>query len=89
MPATLEKHIGICQKMQVRKRPTFDSSQMRREGTELEKYMPPPPVHQSPSSVHKWLDSRVSPPKQVNLSVVNYCQKIIHLFLLIVDPKAH
>lgn len=64
VPATLEKHIGICQKMQTRKRIIFDSSQMRREGTELEKYLPPPPQMNTPAGLHKWLDSRVSPPKQ-------------------------
>lgn len=73
MPATLEKHIGICQKMQTRKRVIFDSSQMRREGTELEKYMPPPPLHNSTAGLHKWLDSRASPPKQV-LAQKNHCE---------------
>lgn len=78
VPATLEKHIGICHKMQMRKRAVFDSSQMRREGTELEKYIPPPPVHTSPAGLHKWLDSRVSPPRQVTSLLLYFiCIKFV------------
>ncbi|XP_055836762.1 uncharacterized protein LOC129905330 isoform X2 [Episyrphus balteatus] len=35
---TLEKHIGICEKMAIKKRKIFDSSRQRREGTELASY---------------------------------------------------
>lgn len=39
-PATLDKHIGICEKMHIQKRTPFDSFRQRREGTGLETYLP-------------------------------------------------
>ena len=39
-PATLIKHVGICQKMQTKKRRIFDSSKQRREGTDLADFLP-------------------------------------------------
>uniref|UniRef100_A0A182JL81 C2HC/C3H-type domain-containing protein n=1 Tax=Anopheles atroparvus TaxID=41427 RepID=A0A182JL81_ANOAO len=39
-PASLTKHIGICERVQARKRKPFDSSRQRREGTELASYLP-------------------------------------------------
>ncbi|XP_055628975.1 serine-rich adhesin for platelets isoform X3 [Toxorhynchites rutilus septentrionalis] len=40
VPTSLVKHIGICEKMQTKKRKPFDSSRQRREGTELASYLP-------------------------------------------------
>ncbi|CAG4942364.1 unnamed protein product [Parnassius apollo] len=40
VPLSLAKHVKICEKMTVRKRKTFDSSRQRREGTDLEQYLP-------------------------------------------------
>ncbi|XP_039953046.1 uncharacterized protein LOC120770016 isoform X3 [Bactrocera tryoni] len=37
-PVTLQKHVGICEKMATKKRNVFDSSRQRREGTELASY---------------------------------------------------
>ncbi|XP_073961596.1 uncharacterized protein isoform X6 [Choristoneura fumiferana] len=37
---SLAKHVKICEKMTVKKRKTFDSSRQRREGTDLEQYLP-------------------------------------------------
>ncbi|XP_017479335.1 PREDICTED: homeobox protein 5 isoform X3 [Rhagoletis zephyria] len=37
-PVTLQKHVGICEKMAAKKRNIFDSSRQRREGTELASY---------------------------------------------------
>uniref|UniRef100_A0A182JU35 C2HC/C3H-type domain-containing protein n=1 Tax=Anopheles christyi TaxID=43041 RepID=A0A182JU35_9DIPT len=39
-PASLSKHIGICERIQTKKRKPFDSSRQRREGTELASYLP-------------------------------------------------
>lgn len=39
-PSALEKHGGICEKMHVQKRTPFDSFRQRREGTDLETYLP-------------------------------------------------
>ncbi|XP_058130736.1 probable serine/threonine-protein kinase DDB_G0282963 [Anopheles ziemanni] len=39
-PASLAKHIGICERVQAKKRKPFDSSRQRREGTELASYLP-------------------------------------------------
>ncbi|KFB41352.1 hypothetical protein ZHAS_00008963 [Anopheles sinensis] len=39
-PASLTKHIGICERVQAKKRKPFDSSRQRREGTELASYLP-------------------------------------------------
>jgi hypothetical protein len=40
VPETLVKHIGICEKMAMKKRRIFDSSRQRREGTDLAEYLP-------------------------------------------------
>nr|XP_034834775.1 putative uncharacterized protein DDB_G0277255 isoform X2 [Maniola hyperantus] len=40
VPQSLAKHVKICEKMTVKKRKTFDSSRQRREGTDLEQYLP-------------------------------------------------
>ncbi|XP_053610486.1 protein piccolo-like isoform X3 [Plodia interpunctella] len=40
LPQSLSKHEKICEKMTVKKRKTFDSSRQRREGTDLEQYLP-------------------------------------------------
>ncbi|XP_050097186.1 mucin-12 isoform X2 [Anopheles aquasalis] len=40
VPASLIKHIGICERVQTKKRKPFDSSRQRREGTELAAYLP-------------------------------------------------
>nr|XP_013189798.1 unnamed protein product [Amyelois transitella] len=40
LPQSLAKHEKICEKMTVKKRKTFDSSRQRREGTDLEQYLP-------------------------------------------------
>ncbi|KAJ2945664.1 hypothetical protein O0L34_g497 [Tuta absoluta] len=40
LPPSLAKHVKICEKMAVKKRKTFDSSRQRREGTDLEQYLP-------------------------------------------------
>lgn len=40
VPESLAKHVKICEKMTVKKRKTFDSSRQRREGTDLEQYLP-------------------------------------------------
>ncbi|XP_023942515.2 homeobox protein 2 isoform X2 [Bicyclus anynana] len=40
VPQSLAKHVKICEKMNVKKRKTFDSSRQRREGTDLEQYLP-------------------------------------------------
>ncbi|XP_059608476.1 uncharacterized protein LOC132256220 isoform X2 [Phlebotomus argentipes] len=55
VPSTLEKHVIICEKTATRKRKQFDSSQQRREGTELATYLP--------KSLTNGRESRVSPPK--------------------------
>ncbi|CAH0400917.1 unnamed protein product [Chilo suppressalis] len=39
-PQPLAKHAKICEKMTIKKRKTFDSSRQRREGTDLEQYLP-------------------------------------------------
>ncbi|XP_062560819.1 uncharacterized protein LOC134225065 isoform X3 [Armigeres subalbatus] len=61
VPTSLAKHIGICEKMQSKKRKPFDSSRQRREGTELASYLPKnfglPQNHPQ---------TRVSPPKTTN-----------------------
>ncbi|XP_065087523.1 probable serine/threonine-protein kinase DDB_G0282963 isoform X2 [Ochlerotatus camptorhynchus] len=61
VPTSLAKHIGICEKMQSKKRKPFDSSRQRREGTELASYLPKnfglPQNHPQ---------ARVSPPKTTN-----------------------
>lgn len=36
----LEKHVAICEKMNVRKRAPFDSFRQRREGTDLANFLP-------------------------------------------------
>ncbi|CAH2043750.1 unnamed protein product, partial [Iphiclides podalirius] len=40
VPQSLAKHVKICEKMMAKKRKTFDSSRQRREGTDLEQYLP-------------------------------------------------
>lgn len=40
LPPALIKHVGICEKMNFRKRTPFDSFRQRREGTELARYLP-------------------------------------------------
>ncbi|XP_047992302.1 formin-J-like isoform X2 [Leguminivora glycinivorella] len=40
VPESLAKHVKICEKTAVKKRKTFDSSRQRREGTDLEQYLP-------------------------------------------------
>lgn len=55
MPATLVKHVKICEKTTTKKRKIFDSSRQRREGTDLA-LLPPKPEH-----------IRISPPKSVVL----------------------
>ncbi|XP_063365468.1 putative uncharacterized protein DDB_G0282133 isoform X4 [Cydia amplana] len=40
VPESLAKHVKICEKTTVKKRKTFDSSRQRREGTDLEQYLP-------------------------------------------------
>ncbi|XP_038222233.1 uncharacterized protein LOC119839880 isoform X5 [Zerene cesonia] len=40
VPQSLAKHVKICEKMTIKKRKTFDSSRQRREGTDLEQYLP-------------------------------------------------
>nr|XP_029721397.1 LOW QUALITY PROTEIN: uncharacterized protein LOC109401225 [Aedes albopictus] len=61
VPTSLAKHIGICERMQSKKRKPFDSSRQRREGTELASYLPKnfglPQNHPQ---------TRVSPPKTTN-----------------------
>ncbi|VVD01205.1 unnamed protein product [Leptidea sinapis] len=39
-PQSLAKHVKICEKTAAKKRKTFDSSRQRREGTDLEQYLP-------------------------------------------------
>lgn len=64
VPTSLAKHIGICEKMQSKKRKPFDSSRQRREGTELASYLPKnfglPQNHPQ---------TRVSPPKTVSCMI--------------------
>ncbi|XP_013148213.1 PREDICTED: dentin sialophosphoprotein isoform X3 [Papilio polytes] len=40
VPQSLAKHVKICEKTMAKKRKTFDSSRQRREGTDLEQYLP-------------------------------------------------
>jgi hypothetical protein len=40
LPPALAKHVGICEKMNFKKRKPFDSFRQRREGTELANYLP-------------------------------------------------
>ncbi|KAL4703547.1 hypothetical protein ACJJTC_010167 [Scirpophaga incertulas] len=40
LPQSLAKHAKICEKMAIKKRKTFDSSRQRREGTDLEQFLP-------------------------------------------------
>lgn len=63
-PSTLEKHIGICEKMHVQKRTPFDSFRQRREGTGLETYLP-----SSYGSNTKPKTSRLSPTDSKSKSV--------------------
>ncbi|XP_063708206.1 dual specificity protein kinase splB isoform X2 [Culicoides brevitarsis] len=71
VPESLTKHVGICEKMAMKKRKVFDSSRQRIEGTELASYRPPPlPGMQSR---HNSIDnsqmsmSKVTPPKTTPL----------------------
>lgn len=41
LPPALEKHVGICEKMNFKKRKPFDSYRQRLEGTDLANYFPP------------------------------------------------
>lgn len=40
LPESLAKHVKICERTASKKRKTFDSSRQRREGTDLEQYLP-------------------------------------------------
>ncbi|KPI96961.1 Protein FAM164A [Papilio xuthus] len=40
VPQSLAKHVKICEKTMAKRRKTFDSSRQRREGTDLEQYLP-------------------------------------------------
>lgn len=73
VPESLAKHVGICEKMAMKKRKVFDSSRQRIEGTELAGYRPPPLPAMSVSQRHNSIDSqmsasKVSPPKTVSVS---------------------
>lgn len=68
VPDSLAKHVGICEKMAMKKRKVFDSSRQRIEGTELAGYRPPPLP--AITSRHNSIDSqmggsKVTPPKTV------------------------
>uniref|UniRef100_A0A336MIL1 CSON001673 protein n=1 Tax=Culicoides sonorensis TaxID=179676 RepID=A0A336MIL1_CULSO len=71
VPESLAKHVGICEKMAMKKRKVFDSSKQRIEGTELASYRPPPQLPgvsttQKQHSVDSHL-VKVSPPKTTPL----------------------
>lgn len=73
MPESLAKHVGICEKMAMKKRKVFDSSRQRIEGTELAGYRPPPLPGMSQSQRHNSIDSQMStskasPPKTVRIT---------------------
>lgn len=86
VPESLEKHIGICEKMNTRKRKIFDSSKQRIDGTDLASYKPlplpsstgtlkvvhtePQPIKISPPKTVSWLDHNFFPR---SLSFIAYC----------------
>ncbi|XP_053323548.1 zinc finger C2HC domain-containing protein 1A [Spea bombifrons] len=53
-PATLKKHILICQKASSKKRKTFDSSRQRAEGTEIPTVKPVKPRPEPPKKPSNW-----------------------------------
>ncbi|XP_073487950.1 zinc finger C2HC domain-containing protein 1A isoform X2 [Aquarana catesbeiana] len=54
LPATLKKHVPICQKAAVKKRKTFDSSRQRAEGTEISVVKPVKPRPEPPKKASNW-----------------------------------
>ncbi|KAG8441912.1 hypothetical protein GDO86_010913 [Hymenochirus boettgeri] len=53
-PATLKKHILICQKTAAKKRKTFDSSRQRAEGTDISVVKPLKPKIEPPKKQSNW-----------------------------------
>ncbi|XP_069076496.1 zinc finger C2HC domain-containing protein 1A isoform X4 [Pleurodeles waltl] len=53
-PATLKKHVPICQKAAVKKRKTFDSSRQRAEGTDIPTVKPLKPRPEPPKKQSNW-----------------------------------
>ncbi|XP_069477345.1 zinc finger C2HC domain-containing protein 1A isoform X2 [Ambystoma mexicanum] len=53
-PATLKKHVPICQKTVVKKRKTFDSSRQRAEGTDIPTVKPLKPKPEPPKKQSNW-----------------------------------
>ncbi|OCT76917.1 hypothetical protein XELAEV_18032121mg [Xenopus laevis] len=54
IPATLKKHMPICQKTAVKKRKAFDSSRQRAEGTEINIVKPVKPRPEPPKKQSNW-----------------------------------
>lgn len=77
--AALEKHVGICEKMHIQKRTPFDSFRQRREGTELETYLP-----SNYGLISKPKTSKLSPTetKSVSRSVCTPLAKFLFLWKL-------
>ncbi|NP_001088799.1 zinc finger C2HC domain-containing protein 1A [Xenopus laevis] len=53
-PATLKKHVPICQKTSVKKRKTFESSRQRAEGTDINTVKPVKPRPEPPKKQSNW-----------------------------------
>ncbi|XP_029447372.1 zinc finger C2HC domain-containing protein 1A isoform X2 [Rhinatrema bivittatum] len=53
-PATLKKHVSICQKAAAKKRKTFDSSRQRAEGTDINTVKPVKPRAEPPKKQSNW-----------------------------------
>lgn len=86
VPESLAKHVGICEKMAMKKRKVFDSSRQRIEGTELAGYRPPPLPGMSVTQRHNSIDSQMStskasPPKTVGL-IFFYANAMLTYFFL-------
>ncbi|XP_040210412.1 zinc finger C2HC domain-containing protein 1A isoform X2 [Rana temporaria] len=54
LPATLKKHVPICQKAAIKRRKTFDSSRQRAEGTEISVVKPVKPRPEPPKKASNW-----------------------------------
>lgn len=77
LPPALAKHVGICEKMNFKKRKPFDSFRQRCEGTELDTYLPssyPMPKNGTFSKSHTFTAGATK--QRPLLSQVNFDRKL-------------